>query len=223
MPSRQVPLVNEQIYHVFNRGVACAPIFSSKKTYQRFLLCVDYYRFLELPVKLSYLLSMSKDKREEILTDLKKKNKILVQIYGYCLMSNHFHLLIKQSYENGISQFMRKASNSYSSYYNLLHERQGSLFQGVFKAVRIETDEQLLHVSRYVHINSYVGHLTSREGLFSYPWSSLPFYLNKAENNFVSKNPMVANFSSEEEYRHFLLDEADYLRSKKQLAHLFLD
>lgn len=186
-------------------------------------MCLDYYRFRQLPLKLSFFLSLAKENQEAILSKLRQENKLLVELYAYCLMPNHFHLLVKQNHEAGISQFMRKAINSYSSYFNLAHKRSGPLLQGVFKAVRVETGEQLIHVSRYIHINPYVGHVVTRKKLSSYPWSSLMFYLDRTNSHFLNKEPVLSHFTSTEKYREFLLGEADYQRSRKKFEHLFLE
>src|SRR3990170_308611 len=179
MPVRKTPLVTDQIYHIFNRGLSGAPIFSGTRSYQRFINCLMYYRFQKPPLKLSHFLVQSREDQNDILFKLSESDGKLVDLYCFCLMPNHFHLLIKQLTDKGISNFMRVIMNSYSSYFNLTKKRLGPLLQGIFKSVRIETDEQLLHVSRYIHINPLTGHTILREKLTSFPWSSLPEYLRK--------------------------------------------
>lgn len=82
-----------------------------------------------------------------------------LEIISYCLMPNHFHLLVKQVIDHGIVKCLNNFSNSYTRYFNIRHDRVGPLFQGRFKAVRIETDEQLLQVSRYIHLNPVASSL----------------------------------------------------------------
>src|SRR3989338_6010554 len=146
MPYRKTLLVKDQVYHVFNRGVAGLPIFASVKDYSRFLELVDYYRFINTPVSFSHLKKMLEDERKKILSGLEKKDETQIKILAYCLMNNHFHFLLKQLTKNGISRFMANLQNGYAKYFNIKTRRAGPLFQSIFKAVRIATDEQLLHV-----------------------------------------------------------------------------
>lgn len=179
MPFRVVPLVTGEIYHIVNRGVAGLEIFPDVRSNQRFLQLLDYYQYAEAPVKFSSFLTMNRDDRAQVKRQLLKSNQRLVEIIAYCLMPNHFHLLLRQTAEQGIYQLMKKIGISYSRSFNLRSDRYGPLLQGVFKAVRVESEEQLLHVIRYIHINPYVGMVIKPELLADYPWSSLPDYLGR--------------------------------------------
>lgn len=179
MPFRIIPLVTGEIYHVVNRGVAGQTIFPDTRSYQRFLQPLDYYQYLEAPGKFSSFLALNRDGREKVRQQLLKSGRRLVEIIAYCLMPNHFHLLLRQTADQGIYQLMKKICISYSRSFNRRADRYGPLLQGVFKAVRVESEEQLLHVIRYIHINPYVGMVVKKEALASYPWSSLPDYLGK--------------------------------------------
>src|SRR5690348_10592818 len=149
MPIRTIPLVSGEYYHVYNRGVAHQPTFLKKKDYERFLLCLRYYQY-NPPLKLSRCLQISLKEREKFLTNIENQEAKIVDIIAYCLMPNHFHILIKQNKEDGISKFLRLSINSYARYFNTKYKRVGTLFQGMFKAIHIETEEQLLHLSRYI-------------------------------------------------------------------------
>lgn len=136
-------------YHLYNRGVEKRDIFLGRRDYLRFLETLGYYRKTPLPMKLS-------DFRRGVIKLKEIDNQTeLVRILCYCLMPNHFHLLVQQMIDGGISQFLRKVSDSYTRYFNTKYERIGSLFQGSFKARLIETDEYLLHLSKYIHRNSF--------------------------------------------------------------------
>jgi putative transposase len=148
----------------------------------------------------------------------------LVQIIAYCLLPNHFHLLLKQQKENGISKYMANLTNSYARYFNPKHKRRGPLFEGRFKAVRIETDQQLLHVNRYIHLNPYSSFLTKTvEQLFSYPYSSLPQYLKNGNSDSLEKEIILDFFKTPSSYKEFLKDQADYQRQLDIIKHLTLD
>jgi len=226
MPYRKVVLAPEQIYHVFNRGVASLPIFLSLRSYLRFLDLIDYYRFSNTPFSYSQLMSLPKEEKEKIIVGLKKENAVHVGILAYCLMPNHFHFLLKQIANKGISIFMTNLQNSYVKYFNIKNERAGPLFQSMFKAVRIESDEQLLHVSRYIHLNPSTAYIVEPENLENYKWSSLAEYLNEKFNgnhSFLSPKIILDFFKKKEDYKKFVLDQASYQRELDKIKHLSLE
>lgn len=219
MPSRIIPLITDQIYHVFNRSVERIPIYTSIKAAKRAIDTITYYRFEHLPVRLSYFLVWSETKQKELLKQLEQENKTLVTIICYCFMANHFHFLLKQNQQNGISKFLSQFQNSFTKYFNTITKRKGHLFLGQFKAVRIETDEQLLHISRYIHLNPYSSFVVKNlESLLSYEWSSLPEYLGK-NRGFCNKEYILSKFK-ETSYLKFILDQADYQRRLETIKHL---
>jgi len=125
--------------------------------------------------------------------------------------------------DNGIVKFMAKFTNSYTKYFNTKRERVGPLFQGVFKAVHVGYDEQLLHLSRYIHLNPVLGFIAKVEELESYPWSSYPEYLGKVSSNLVNKAEILTFFKGPSEYEKFVLDQADYAMKLKTIEHLRID
>ena len=116
----------------------------------------------------------------------------------FALMPNHFHLLLKQTTKDGISRFMQRVSNAYVKYFNKKHKRVGGLFQGKFKAALIETDEYLLHLSRYIHQNPLELGPFGKEDLFSwltrYQYSSYPGYLESKKTPWISKQIVLDYF-----------------------------
>lgn len=223
MPIRKTPFATPEIYHLLNRGVARAPIFTNKRSYKRFIETIDFYRFANIPLRLSYFLVLSLDDRQRMRSDLEKQNQKLVEILCYCLMPNHFHIVAKQLMDGGISMFIRKTCDSYTKYFNLKNDRVGPLMQGNFKAIRVETDEQLIHLSRYVHINPYIGNVVQRKELLVYPFSSLPAYLSTEDFVFLNKDLVIGHFPSAREYKRFVLNQADYKKSQLHINHLMLE
>lgn len=213
-----------EYYHLFNRGNAYQPIFLNIRDYRRFLTTLDYYRYFSPPLRLSKYLLMGKEQREKIIASLGQKGDFMVEIICLCLIPNHFHLLLKQSEEKGISRFMSLLQNSYTKYFNVKRKRVGSIFQGQFKAVRVETDEQLIHLSRYIHLNPYSSFLVkSTEELKTYPWSSFSDYLGKNQYSFLKKKLISDFFKSSEDYQKFVFNQADYQRRLGEIKHLALD
>ncbi|MBI4039531.1 transposase [Candidatus Daviesbacteria bacterium] len=222
MPGRIVPLANGEVYHVFNRGINRQPTFINRRDYQRAQETINFYRFLKPPISLSKFLRLEDYKQDDVLKILKQSNK-LIEIFCYCLMPNHFHFLARQMSDKGIAKFLSNLQNSYTRYFNIRHERDGSLFLDQFKAVRIETDEQLIHVSRYIHLNPHTGYVVKTlEELERYPWSSFPDYLN-GQGQFTDLVFILSFFGSVRGYKKFVFDQADYQRKLKEIKHLVLE
>lgn len=223
MPGRQPPLVTNYYYHIYNRGVELRPIFTEKRDYQYFWKILSYYRFSNFSLSFSKIKRLTLEDRDKLLKSLKKQNKLLAETLCFCLMPNHFHLVLKQKMDNGISQFLSNLQNSYTRYFNKKHKRIGVLFQGTFKAVLIETEQQLLHLSRYVHLNPYSSAVVKNlNKLFLYPWSSLSQYFNN-QLGFCQTETIKTSFPQPQDYKNFLVDRADYQRKLEQVKHLLLD
>lgn len=224
MPYRKVVLAQDQIYHVFNRGVARQTIFSSPKDYTRFLDLVDYYRFVGIPMSFSRLNKLSVEDRRYIVIEL-RKHSLQVEVLAFCLMPNHFHFLLKQTTSNGISAFMSNAQNAYAKYFNIKNDRSGPLFQSMFKAVRVESDEQLLHLSRYIHLNPSTGFLVDSKGLLHYRWSSLPCYIYESFDTyfFVQPEAILVFMRNKDAYKAFIFDQIEYQRELNKIKHLMLE
>jgi putative transposase len=138
-------------------------------------------------------------------------------------MPNHFHFLLKQEKEFGISTFISNFTNSITKYFNTKHERSGPLFGGSFKSELIETDEQLIHVSRYIHLNPVTSLIIREKDLDSYPWSSLGEYLKVRENKIVDTQTVMSHFSSLESYRQFVHDQINYAQEIEKIKHLTIE
>ncbi|MEK7071441.1 MAG: transposase [Patescibacteria group bacterium] len=144
---RNIQFAQGEIYHIYNRGTEKRNVFLSRNDYRRFL-CLLYICNASLPVDLK--------SQGSTLYDLRQINrgKKLIDIVSYCLMPNHFHLLMTETAEGGISKFMQKLVTAYTMYFNKRHERTGALFQGKFKAKRASAnDNYLKYLVAYVHLN----------------------------------------------------------------------
>jgi len=136
--------------------------------------------------------------------DIDKKDS-LVDIGAYCLMPNHFHILLKEKTENGISKFMKKLSTGYSMYFNKRYERTGRLFEGTFKSVHADSDEYLKYLFAYIHLNpiKLINPVWKEEGirnsveaklfLSGYSFSSYLDYTMKARNNGKRPESKILN------------------------------
>lgn len=224
MPTnRRVIFANDEIYHVFNRGIEKRPTFTNKREFDRAVQTLDFYRFNDSKIKLSKLLTLPLDERTKFMKNIKKEFQKIVEIICFCLMPNHFHLLLKQKKDNGLSIFLANITNSYTKYFNAKHERVGPLFQGLFKAVHIGTEEQLIHVSRYIHLNPVSSFLIEANELENYQWSSYPEYISDDRNNISNKDLIMNIFGSKNKYKKFVLDQVEYARELEQIKHLIME
>lgn len=221
MPYRKTPFIAGELYHAFNRSVARLPIFLSQRHYQHIVELINFYRFEKPPIRYSYFNRLNKEQKEVFMKVHMQNKKPMISILAYCLMPNHFHFLLKPTTDTAISAFMRNLQNSYSKYFNTKHNRSGSLFQSMFKAVRIESEEQLIHVSRYIHLNPASSSVIRIENLERYPWSSFNAYLmGKVEKQFVESDIILKIFSSSAAYKSFVFDNANYQKTLESIKHL---
>lgn len=214
MPSKYVirNFSENKIYHVFNRGVEKRKIFMDEQDYNIFL----FYIFI-------YIAPLEDVLKKYPLLPLRLQGRNLsseIEIVSYCLMPNHFHLLIKQNNKDSISKFIKQLTNAYTLYFNQKYKRVGGLMQGRFKAVDIDTDDLLIHISRYIHLNPVEAGLT--KDIKSYKWSSLSGYLDNS-NSFISKNIILNYFSSPKGYKNFVLDQVDYAKKLELIKHTVLE
>ncbi len=204
-------------YHVMTKSIAGYIVFRSKNDYTRMLKMIEYYSYENVPLKFSrYFFSVNnKNTVKEI--DLTKFSK-LVDIISYCLMPTHIHILLTPLKDNAVSIFMGNLLNSYTRYFNTKTKRKGPLWQGRFKSVNVETDEQLLHLTRYIHLNPSSSGLVKEPEIWSY--SSYKQFLGK-EKGFCSFEKYI--HIEPEEYREFVDSRKDYQRELSLIRSLTLE
>lgn len=219
---RKVILANDEIYHIFNLGVERRPTFIDKREYDRALLTLDYYRHAKISAGLAQILRLDSEKRDFFFSQLANNNQKLIDVLCYCFMPNHFHFLLKQLIEGGIQTFVSNFCNSYTRYFNVKNKRIGPLFQGAFKAVRIEDDEQLIHVSRYIHLNPVTSLFIRESDLENYHYCSFNEYMT--EKAKICDTSIVLNqFSSIHEYKKFVYDQIEYGKRLELIKHLIFE
>ncbi|PIP51529.1 hypothetical protein COZ61_00655 [Candidatus Berkelbacteria bacterium CG_4_8_14_3_um_filter_33_6] len=206
MGIRKVELSNEQYYHVFNRSIAKYEIFTSDREYQHFIYSLRYYLAPEAHLKMSRFTELSTKNQMKILNKRDRNNQP-IDIICYCIMPTHFHLLVKQNKDFGVTNYLRLVQNSYSHYFNLKHKRSGPLWQGKFKNIQVKSDEQLLHLTRYIHLNPSNSILVDKPE----EWLSSSYneYLNSNEDLCTYKDIIDIDSS---EYQNFVNDRKDYQR-----------
>lgn len=212
---RKIVFSEGEYYHIYNRGVEKRKIFLDEYDRQRF-------------VRLLYLANGTEPYKFDRLRNKKfediQRGKSLVAIGAYVLMPNHFHLLVKEVIENGISMFMEKLTTGYSSYFNKKYQRVGPLFLGVYKGEYITRDEHLKYLLAYIHLNPIkltdsqwkekgLRDLTkSRDFLTQYKYSSYPDYcgVEREEQGILSLEHFPKYFNSKLDFKDFVDDWLTY-------------
>src|SRR3989344_4481587 len=209
---RNIKISSGEFYHVYNRGVDKRIIFEDIRDYERFLASLFLFNSNKR-IRIEDILPSTKNIIKDMV--LINKGESIVAIGAYCLMPNHFHLLITPLVENGMSSFMQKLQTSYTMYFNNKNSRTGSLFQGTFKAEHANRDEYLKYLYSYIHLNpakiidkNWRNNINSQNDelknyILSYPYSSNKEYLN---SKHVITNPSVfpKYFTSVKDFSDYL-------------------
>ncbi len=207
-------------YHIYNRGVDKRSIFEDKEDLLRFLQSMEEFNVVE-PNGGIYSNSFHKNK------ELGNRVPKLVRFVGYCLNQNHYHFILSPIAEKGVQKFMHKLSLGYTNYFNEKYTRSGSLFQGKYKAIHIETNEYLLHLSVYVNLNDKVHKDLNREWLSKLPFSSFPEYKGGRKYGICNTTIVLGQYKSYIEYCRYadtvLFEIIQRKEREKSLKQLFIE
>jgi putative transposase len=209
------PIVTDEIYHVFNRSIAEFVIFNNDSEYSRMKNVIQFYQLEKHATKFS---QASTRALECLLAENHSAGK-LVEIICYSTMPTHLHFVLKQLKDGGISKFMNNILNSYTRYFNIKHNRKGPLWESRFKKVLVETDEQLLHLTRYVHLNPVTAHLVDKPE--EWKWSSCQDYIFEI-NESIYKYKDLLDIKADS-YKIFVENRIAYQRELAKIKHLMLD
>jgi len=147
---RKTPFAENEYYHIYSRGVEKRKIFLNTKDHNRFIALL-YIMNQDVSFRMDNFLQVHKNNLQKIFEE--KREKSLVSILGYCLMPNHFHLILHEHTEGGISKFMGKLLTAYSMYFNTKYKRSGPLFSHPFRSEHIGNESQYMYIFSYVHLN----------------------------------------------------------------------
>jgi putative transposase len=217
MSQRKFTFSEGEFYHVYNRGNSKQVIFNSHNDHTRFMRIL-YLSNSHTQFKIKYL------EREEFIFE---QGQPLVAIGAYCLMPNHFHILVTPLVEGGVSKFMQKLTTGYSMYYNNKYERTGTLFEGKFKARWVDSDQYLKYLYAYIHLNpvKLIDPTWKEEGIkdpsaafdfaISYKYSSLKDYLETTapkthEKEILNKTRFPDYFTTETQIKAELFEWLNY-------------
>lgn len=214
---RKEPFVNHEYYHIFNRGVDKRDVFLCEADYPRFLRSLKEFNQKD-PVFSIYRLDQERRKLIAGIGSLRKDK--LVDIIAYCLNPNHFHLILRQLIEGGISEFLKRLGTGYTGYFNHRYKRSGVLFQGKFKSVRIRTGAHLLYLSAYVNRNYFIHGYGNDSG---WMYSSFLDYTGKRSNGICNTSVILDQFKNKNEYREFIRENALHMKKKKEDEKFLLE
>lgn len=204
-------------YHVFNKSIAGYQIFNNSFEYERMINVFKYYQSVNTNVSYSKFIELSIFDQHQILSRMENDEK-LVEIVAYCLMPTHYHLILKQLRDKGISKYIANICNSYTRYFNLKHERKGPLWQSNYKSVLVDNDEQLLHLTRYVHLNPVTSGIVKK--LESWPYSSYNEYANGI--SYLCNYKDILDITPKR-YENFVNSQISYQQKLYLIRKLMLD
>jgi len=219
---------NNFYYHIYNRGVDKRKVFLDKWDYLKFLEQIKEFN------QVSPVFSLYWKNKKRLISGSTapiavepQDNKKLINLIAYCLNPNHYHLLVKQCRDGGISEFMKKVGGGYTWYFNHKNNRSGSLFQGRYKVKEIKSTYGLLKLSVYVNCNAEVHNIAKKE---DWPWSSYGQYVDKLSGRTASiaVRPQVnfevlEEFKNVEEYKKFCEDLLPDIKAVKNLERYGLE
>ena len=217
MPTRS-PFSIGEWYHCYNRGVDKRRIFESARDYERFLLTL-FVANGDKPVHVS---NLKESRLPQVLADKSiDRGNLIVDVGAYCLMPNHFHLVLQEITEGGIARFMQKLCTGYTMYFNTKRELAGALFAGSFKSKHVPDDRYLKHLIAYVHLNSAElfepawkkgrGNLKKIKGeIMKYPYSSLQEFLHYQSENKITGKELCSLYENGPSFSETVADAQAY-------------
>ena len=189
MPYRRTQFVAGEYYHLYNRGIDRQLIFLERENYLFFLRRWQTY-----------------------------VSNAEVELVAYCLMPNHYHLLVHLRTDD-LSRLLQRLLLSYSKAFNRRYDRVGSLFEGPFKSAHVDRDEYLLHLSRYIHLNPVLAGLVAKAEDWEY--SSYVDYIGLRNGTLPKPDVIMSRFGSPADYRQFV--ESHISADDAIISHLVLD
>ena len=215
---RKFQFEENKIYHVYNRGVDKRNIFLNNKDYARFI----HYLF-ELNNR-KKIFNIGRNFKKSSMIEVQPQSlqrELLVEVLAFCLMPNHYHLILRQKKENGITKFMQKMGTGHTMYFNNGNNRDGSLFQGRFKAILVDKDYYLVHLLNYIHFNPLKLPDFNISNLEQYRWSSFPDYIGKKNFPSITSREFLLDFyGSEEKYKK---EAREWLKEKDKNMSIIRD
>ncbi len=200
MPVRKIPIAPHTIYHVYNRSISKYKVFNNHAEFLKLLNSIRFFINKNQPASEIHI------------------GQKLIDIIAYCLMPTHIHFILREYREGAIKALMGSIQKSYTQYFNFKHKRRGPLWESRFKNVMVKKDEQLLHLTRYIHLNPVTDYIVDDPADWLY--SSYREYLNsEVENYSICSFEDYLSIDSKE-YSKFVTDRISYQRELSKIKHL---
>lgn len=221
---RKIEFVKNEYYHIYNRGVDKRETFLAAKDYEKFLNGLrDFNNLSYYPERKRVLMSSTStfELNFKELDHFLDEQERVVDIISYSLIPNHFHLVLRQLQDEGVSNFMHKLGTSHTNYFNKAYNRSGSLFQGPYKAIHIDSEEYLLWLVAYVNGNPEIHGLGEAK---NYSWSSLRYFLGEGECKFLGEISIILEqFESLKAFQNFVRQVVKESKIKKEIKKYLLE
>lgn len=192
-------------FHVYNRGNKKEDVFLDESDFRFFLLRLKQYLF--------------SDERDKNRLNLLPKDSF--SLISYCLMPNHFHLLLRQNLDTPTSKLLLRVCTSYSKYFNKKYDKVGHIFQDQFKQITIGDNDYLKWLSCYIHQNPKVAGLVGK--IADYRWSSYQDFIGKDPNGICDKEIILSQFKSDDDFKDFTESSYEVVKNKTETIGLTLD
>jgi len=216
---RKDPLLNGNLYHIYTRSIAKYVVFNDPYEYERIFELLHLCQYKDFSYRLSQFNRLTQISKNDIVENLKINNNLHVKVVAYCLMPTHIHLILQQISKNGIEKYMSKILNGYSRYFNVKHQRTGPLWSTRFKSVLVKDDEQLLHLTRYIHLNPTSAEIIEKTEDWEY--SSYKEYID-ISNKLLCDFRSLSNINPKS-YKKFVNDRKDYQKELSKIKSLIID
>ncbi|HOL36027.1 MAG TPA: transposase [bacterium] len=219
MAKRELEIVCGNCYHVFNIAVNGARVFQQPSHYERFIRLIQYYR-KDMFWKYTRFESLKSYSPEVVLSQTNAEK--LVDIIAYCIMPNHFHIILKQVSDGGVAKFMAKITHSYAKFFNRRKKKIGPVWAGRYRCSKIETKNEFLCISRHLHMEPVFVGLVKTPGQWQY--SSFNEYINRKTGDKMK----ICTFDgyidiNSKEYAKFVKDKDNYTKTFDTISGLIFE
>jgi len=232
-------IIAGEIYHIYNRGTEKRNIFLDDADYLRFIHDLFEFNDENPAFNIGYLFNKGYIDVRRRYIENREKRKLLVEILAFCLMPNHYHLLLKPKKDAGVAEFIKKINGGYAKYFNNKYKRGGALFQGKYKSILIKNESHFIHLPYYIHLNpldlkfpewrsnEIKNYEEAMKFLESYRWSSFPDYINKKNFPSVTQREFLLEFfEGPEQYKKDTLKwlkEMDLEETREEIKEIMLE
>ena len=220
---RKIKFTNGEYYHIYNRAVADSLLFREDEDYKIFKRGLRDFNNKSYYEERAFVARKDIKELSSFLEGLEK----MVTINAYNLLPNHYHLILQQLTDDGISKFLHKIGHSYTNFINKKYNRPGRLFQGAYKAIHIDNDDYLLWLSAYINGNSQIHKIADVE---DYPWTSYGYFLGERPDDLVASKDIILDHFSEAqgsnsvvEYKKFVKMVIEESRNKKDIDKYLIE